>query len=435
MKADMIVPWAPHPSAAPRTERSADRFVIKANGTRTCAGGWQLRYDLVPGKSYRIDVPVEIRDVAHVRESVRCLAIWGDIPPDRSDIGAQADNDALFFHESRDGKHRFSRVLTASSGILVIRYIFRWSTRGEASFGMPMITETSALPERRIRIAVVTGSHEHRHAAKISSVADNAAFYGDLCRKALDDKPDLIVLPEIVLQWGVAGNRLDRAVPLDHGSVRGFQAIAASGDVRILLPFDERSGDAVFNSAVLIGPGGIEGVYHKVHLAEYGETNSGITPGDSFPVFDTPKARIGVNICMDSSAAESSRMLGLNGTEVMCLPIMGDHRADVFSRGTPAFNEDRWKAIMRTRALDNQFVVAVARNEARGSVIIDTMGDIVAWNDGSKDIISADVIIDPVHRKWNGGRQRDIVYMQRRPQLYGAFTEQEPPVCRALSGY
>jgi len=43
-------------------------------------------------------------------------------------------------------------------------------------------------------------------------------------------------------------------------------------------------------------------------------------------VFDTEIERIGCNICMDSSAAESSRMVGLNGAEVLLLPIMGDHR-------------------------------------------------------------------------------------------------------------
>ena len=202
--------------------------------------------------------------------------------------------------------------------------------------------------------------------------------------------------------------------------------------MRILVPLEERDGDAVYNSAPLLGPDGVEGVYRKVHLAEYNEINSGICPGDGFPVFQTPAGRMGCLICMDSSCAEASRMLGLNGAEIMLLPIMGDHRADRFTRGTPVFHEERWKAIMRTRSLDNQFVTAVARNEAQGSCVIDAKGDFLAWNDGTQDIISAEVELNPDHRKWNGGSQRDIVWLQRRPRLYGAFTDPLPPRLTSL---
>src|SRR5688500_18631759 len=51
----VVEPWAPHSSAAPRTERRDGRFAIDANGTRTCTGGWQWRYDgITPGQAYEI---------------------------------------------------------------------------------------------------------------------------------------------------------------------------------------------------------------------------------------------------------------------------------------------------------------------------------------------------------------------------------------------
>ena len=65
---------------------------------------------------------------------------------------------------------------------------------------------------------------------------------------------------------------------------------------------------------------------------------------------------------MDSSAAESARMVGLNGADFLLLPIMGDHRADRWTPGAPIFNEGRWQAIMRTRAINNQLTLVVARN-------------------------------------------------------------------------
>ena len=152
-----------------------------------------------------------------------------------------------------------------------------------------------------------------------------------------------------------------------------------------MLGLRQRDDKAVYNSAVLISADGkVQGVYHKVHLAT-GEDASGITPGDGFPVFPTPIGRIGCLICMDTMLSESSRMLALGGADIICMPIMGDLRADRFSPGQPIFNESRWKAIMRTRAIDNQVCMVVARNDVQGSCIIDRKGDILAWNEGDQE--------------------------------------------------
>lgn len=438
-----IETWAAHLSAAPKTSRDGESLFVAANGTRTCAGGWQIRISgFEQGTAYRIDVSVIIRGVPQVNACVRCLAIWGCISPLASEIDSSADNDSLLLTDNGI----FSRTLIASDNELTLRYIFRYSSHGEAKFGMPVITAVKTQKKRSICIAVATGSKVLRHSVRIASIADNVSFYGKLCEEA-PGKPDIIVLPEIALHHGVAhfGNlsgselangsgkhALDLALPLESDEVGHFISIAKRLQTRILVGLFERSGDAVHNSAVLVGPSGIEGVYRKVHLADYGEANSGELPGDSFPVFETPAARIGAIICMDSSAVEASRMIGLNGADVLCMPIMGDHRASRFTRGVPDFNEDRWKVIMRAHALNNQFIVAAARNNALGSCIVDQCGDIIAWNDGTSDVIFAETALHPVHRIWNGGRQRDVLWMQRRPDLYGAFTAETNGALDAL---
>src|SRR5262249_5927432 len=160
-------------------------------------------------------------------------------------------------------------------------------------------------------------------------VRENVEFYGALCEEAARRSPHLIVLPEIALQWEVPGNPLDLAVPVSGPETEPFAEIARRYGARLVLGLLERDSDAVANSAVLFGPTGAgEGKYRKVRLAAGGETTSGILPGEGFPVFETEIGRIGCNICMDSSAGESSRMVGLNGADFLLLPIMGDHRAD-----------------------------------------------------------------------------------------------------------
>ncbi|MFW6188971.1 MAG: hypothetical protein ACOC7T_00940 [Planctomycetota bacterium] len=98
-------------------------------------------------------------------------------------------------------------------------------------------------------------------------------------------------------------------------------------------------------------------------------------------------------------------------------------RADRFTMGRPIFNESRWRAIMRTRALDNQLTMVVARNEVKGSCIIDRKGEILAWNEGDRQVITAEVDPEPGYRTWNGGDFGEITYMLRRPHLYRAYTK------------
>ncbi len=146
----------------------------------------------------------------------------------------------------------------------------------------------------------------------------------------------------------------------------------------------------------------------------------------------TGVGRVGSNICMDSSAAESARMIGLHGADFLVLPIMGDHRASVWQPGTPQLDEDRWRCIQRTRAMDNQLCMVVARNMSVGSCIIDRSGEVLAWNDGTQDVIAADVARDDGYRKWNGLCFRQVNWRQRRPHLYGAYGDAEPEGLRRL---
>jgi len=429
LKLDSIKPWTAHPKAAPVTERIGDFLIISANGTRTCVGGWELSFSGVkPGESYLIQFDVEHEDLDSARDTLRCKAYWDKIS---ATDPQQRDNlrwDYLLPEKTEGNTLRFSRCLTAPEGsdCLTLCCTFRWTTKGKSRWHLPRIESAPPpTPSRPVKIAVVTGRSGSRR-GPFKTIQDNLDFYVPLCKAACQSKPDLIVLPEIALQWGIAGSPIDLAVPVPGSETDVFAELARYHTTLLLLGMIERDEDAVHNSAVLIGPEGeIEGKYRKVHLAVGGEVDSGILPGDDFPVFDTEIGRIGCNICMDSSAAESARMVGLNGADFLLLPIMGDHRADRWSQGPPIYNESRWKAIMRTRAMDNQFCMVVARNNAQGSCIIDRKGDFLAWNEGDHDFVEATVTLEDNYRMWNKGCFREVNWMQRRPHIYQEFVNQD----------
>ncbi|MSS71819.1 MAG: carbon-nitrogen hydrolase family protein [Candidatus Latescibacteria bacterium] len=426
LKLESIQPWTPHPKAAPLTERSGESLAVAANGTCTCLGGWQLIFSgVTPGMTYDICWEAEHQEIDCVRDALQCTAYWGDLPPE--DFGRWRQRWDFLLPETTGAQTlRFSRRMTAPEGVdhLMLRCTFRWYTKGESVWRLPRIEPVPSLePSGPVTVAVVTGRADARQRS-FQSIQDNLDFYVPLCEAACQEGPDLVVLPEVALQYGMSGRALDLAVPAPGPETEVFAEVARRHRVYILLGMYEQDGDAVHNSAILIDPDGtIQGRYRKVHLAMAGEIDTGMLPGDTFPVFETGIGRIGCNICMDSSAAESSRMVGLNGADFLLIPIMGDFRACYpEKRGV---DPDRFRAIMRVRAMDNQFCVVVACNHAQGSCIIDHVGDVLAWNDGDQDFIQARVKVDHRYRAPSGGSHRGVTWMQRRPHLYRAFDAEE----------
>ncbi len=82
---------------------------------------------------------------------------------------------------------------------------------------------------------------------------------------------------------------------------------------------NQEPGTTDYNSAALVGPGGIVGLYRKVHL--YNRENLFFAPGDlGFPVFELPFGKIGIMICYDWIYPESARSLALGGAQLIAHP-------------------------------------------------------------------------------------------------------------------
>ena len=103
-------------------------------------------------------------------------------------------------------------------------------------------------------------------------------------------------------------------------SVRRFAPIARRHRMAIIAPILAVVDGKVRNVAVVLDPKGrVVGQYHKVHCTE-GERNYGVIPGDTWPVFKVAGARVGIQICHDTSFPESARCLTMNGAEIIFWP-------------------------------------------------------------------------------------------------------------------
>jgi len=82
----------------------------------------------------------------------------------------------------------------------------------------------------------------------------------------------------------------------------------------------EADGEAVYNSAVLLGPAGLRGVYRKVHLFRHEKELYDVPAEDHFEVYDLGYARVGMMICFDWIYPEVARILALRGAQILLHP-------------------------------------------------------------------------------------------------------------------
>lgn len=132
----------------------------------------------------------------------------------------------------------------------------------------------------------------------------------------------LVVLPELCTISYDLGTRADvqaLSESLEGPSVGAWAAVAREFGLFVVAGLPERAGDRLYNSAVLVGPQGVLGVYRKAHL--YGRERKVFDPGqEGFPVWTVPLGRVAALLCYDLRFAEAVRLLLLRGAQLLCVP-------------------------------------------------------------------------------------------------------------------
>ncbi len=161
---------------------------------------------------------------------------------------------------------------------------------------------------------------------------------------------ELYVLPELFntgYNFTTAGEVQSLAEETDGPTFRSMTAVAGKKRCTIAYGFAERAphGSQLYNSAALVGSGGLVGLYRKVHL--FYRENLFFAPGDlGFPVFRLPWGVVGMMICFDWYFPESARSLALGGAEIIA------HPSNLVLPHCPE--------AMKTRCLENKVFAATA---------------------------------------------------------------------------
>lgn len=236
----------------------------------------------------------------------------------------------------------------------------------------------------------------------------------------------VVVFPECALS-GYCFNSREESYPVAETvpgpSTERLAEAARRLDCTVVMGMLERREEDLFNAAVVVGPEGIVGSYHKVHLPFLGIDRYATLGDEPFPVFDTRLGPIGVNICFDLNFPESGRSVKLKGARLLAVPTN-------WPVGT-----NTYKHVANARGQENHFFVAVANRVGteRGysftghSKIVDCLGETVAEaGENEETILYGDFDLAEADRnrieyrtgEWHIDRIQD-----RRPEFYSALTE------------
>jgi predicted amidohydrolase len=153
-------------------------------------------------------------------------------------------------------------------------------------------------------------------------------------------------------------------IPADPLSGKDFLEICdqlSQGEMTVVIGLNERDGDALYNSAVVIEQGELVGRYRKSYLyKDY------FSKGEEFPVFQKKGITYGVMICLDVNYLEPARILAIKGAQVIFSPMFNR-----VANGHPLLTTPSPYNHFTARAFENDLYLVTA--------------DIV-WNDDGKDV-------------------------------------------------
>jgi len=247
--------------------------------------------------------------------------------------------------------------------------------------------------------------------------------------EAAAEGAELAVFPECAVS-GYMFQSLEeaRAVaePIPGESSDRIIAAASAHGIYAVVGMLERSGEDVFNSAVLVGPDGLVAVYRKTHTLCLGVDRFTTPGGGPYEVHDLPIGKVGVLICYDLRFPEAARALALAGAQVIALPTNWPEKShiqpDVFTRSRAA--ENHVYILAANRVGNERAAHFLGRSQIvlpTGRVLVEAPTDDEAMLIRDIDPRRADeknVVVAP------GEHEMDC-FGDRRPDLYGSLVRQE----------
>lgn len=243
---------------------------------------------------------------------------------------------------------------------------------------------------------------------------ENFSHAAELVKRAMENKPDVLVLPETWNTGFFPRENLQALCDRDGSRVRQvFGALAERYQVNIVAgSVSNVRGSKVYNTAMVFDrTGACIASYDKTHLfTPMGEDNY-YTPGDRLCTFVLDGVKCGLIICYDVRFPELTRSLTVPGLDMLFVVSQW-----------PKVRTFHLRSLTTARAIENQmFLVCCNSCGTAGqtvyggnSAIIDPWGETVALAGETEEILTADCDLQIL----TNIRGSIPVFRDRRPSLY-----------------
>ncbi|GAA1148963.1 nitrilase-related carbon-nitrogen hydrolase [Nocardioides aquiterrae] len=263
-------------------------------------------------------------------------------------------------------------------------------------------------------------------ACQLAPALGDAAANRDRVAAAVEDAAgrgaELVVLPELVSSGYAFEDRAEAwasAEDVDGSTVQAWRRLAADRGVVLVGGLCERSGDSLFNSAVVVDPSGVRAVYRKAHL--WDRERLIFDAGDQAPpVVETRVGRLSTMVCYDLEFPEWVRIPALAGAQILAAPVNWP--------AAPAPPGERPAEVVRAQAdaaVNRLPIVAADRVGVErgvawvgGTVVTDADGWVVAggWSSEEEAVVLAELDPAQADDKRIGGLSD--IHADRRADLY-----------------
>jgi predicted amidohydrolase len=252
----------------------------------------------------------------------------------------------------------------------------------------------------------------------IGKKTENLSRMEFLVGEAARNGAQVICFPELNISgYHLRKNQEGIAEPIPGPSSEAVCQMAQKNEVLILAGLTEKNEEGIFISHFAAGPGGIHGVYRKIHL---GTPEEGVyQAGKEIPLFRYRGVHFGIELCFDGHFPELSTVLALKGAEIIFIP----HASP---RETGEEKRERWLRYLSARAYDNSVFLVACNPTGRtengfafpgAAIILDPKGEVLASNKTDEDEVVYGLLQKEILRKVREN-PHGFFLNKRRPELY-----------------
>lgn len=245
-------------------------------------------------------------------------------------------------------------------------------------------------------------------------------------KESYKNKVNIICFPEATINgYSKESNPIKLKDKLELCNI--FKKWAINYSMTILVGFiEENTTGKSYITHLLATANGEVDFYRKSHLGE-SEVDH-FSSGNDIPIFKTPTATIGIQICWETHFPEISRIMALKGADIIftpfASPVKGIKRKDV------------WLKYLAARAYDNNVFIAACNligingrgtTFGGGILVLDPKGNIIEEDfNGEESILFIELdprLINNIRNQDNDSMKFRYYMSYRRPELYKEIIE------------